>query len=162
MDGDREYSTDEIELAAEAIRNAAVGIDEQFLPDEEYLGAVSECLARQHLADASRWTQSNQDAILLYRAIGRSFQQVMDRTAGNMLRRTWLDRFFHGTRPNDTDPRNSQIALIGPLEELAMSAVIDVRFVVQVYGDTSPDERTDLLERLADTSRRELGLRDDI
>ncbi|MDJ0354402.1 hypothetical protein [Pseudarthrobacter sp. PH31-O2] len=145
----------EIEIAAAAIRNASAGVDENSLIDEDYLGAVSECLARHYVADASLWTQSNQDAILLFRAIGRSFPQVIDRAAGRMLLSSWLDRFFHGVCPADLDPRNSHLALIGPLEELSMSAAIDVRFVVQVYVDASPDERNDLLERLAETSRRE-------
>jgi len=155
MDGDREYTLSEIGLAAAAIRNAYGGVDENSLIDELYLGAVAECLAGHHLAEASLWTQSNQHAILLYRAIGRSFQQVIDCVAGNMLRESWLDRFFYGAMPNDPDPRNSNLALIAPLEELSMSAVIDVRFVVLAYGDAAPDERSGLLEKLADTSRRE-------
>lgn len=155
MEGDPEYTLGEIDLAAAAIRNACGGVDENSLIDELYLGAVAGCLAGHHLAEAARWTQSNQDAILLYRAMGRSFQQVIDRAAGNMLHESWLDRFFYGAMPNDPDPRNSNLALIAPLEELSMSAVIDVRFVVQVYGDAAPEERNGLLERLAETSRRE-------
>lgn len=65
-----------------------------------------------------------------------------------------LDRCFHGVCPHDADPRNANIAYIGPLEERAMSAVIDVEFVVQVILDATPAERQSLLERRRRKPRR--------
>jgi hypothetical protein len=46
-----------------------------------------------------------------------------------------VDRCFHVVCPNELD-RDANLALIGSLEELAMSAVVEVEFPVQVVRDT--------------------------
>lgn len=156
MDGDREYTVDEIDFAAAAIRDVPGGIDEAVLIDELYLGAVAACLTGHYLPDASHWTKANQDAVLLAKARGdRTFPEVIEYVAGDILRTSWLDRFFCGAGHNDADPKTTFLLHIGALEELAMSAIIDVRFVVQVFRDTLPQKRPELLDGLAETSRRE-------
>ena len=150
-----EYSVDEITEASEAVKNVPGGVDEDLLVDELYLGAFAAGLEARLLPEAMQWTAEHQNAILMFRATGRPFREVMRLAAGRTLRARWLDRYFHGVCPLDRDPRNAHIALIGPLEELAMSAVIDVRFVVQAVQETPPDGRQDLLEKLAETSRDE-------
>jgi hypothetical protein len=156
MDADRDYTEGEIAFHAESIRGAPGGVDPGVLIEELYLGAVAACLLGRHYAEAARWTAANQDALLLCRAMGdRTFLEAIEYVAGDMLRTNWLDRFFHGAHPRLADPRNEMLELIGPLEELSMSATLDCNFVVQVYHDTPPDERRALLERLAETSRRE-------
>lgn len=156
MDADREYMTGEIAFHAESIRDFPGGVDADVLIDELYLGAVAACLLGRHYAEAAHWTAANQDALLLCRARGdRPFSEAVEYVAGDMLRTNWLDRFFHGAHPRFADPRNEMLELIGPLEELSMSAILDCNFVVQAYRETPPDERLALLERLAETSRRE-------
>ncbi|AUZ33645.1 hypothetical protein C3B78_03620 [Arthrobacter sp. PGP41] len=155
MDLQPEYSIDEIAEASEAVKHAPGGVNEDLLVDGLYLGAFAAGLEARLLPEAMQWTAEQQNAILMFRSTGRSFREVMGLAAGKMLRARWLDRYFHGVCPLDADPRNANIALIGPLEELAMSAVIDVRFVVQVIRETIPSGRHDLLEKLAATSRDE-------
>lgn len=155
MDLQPEYSIDEITEASKAVKNVPGGVDEELLVDELYLGAFAAGLEARLLPEAMQWTAEHQNAILMFRATGRPFREVMGLAAGRTLRARWLDRYFHGVCPLDADPRNANIAHIGPLEELAMSAVIDVEFVVQVILDATPEERQSLLERLADASRGE-------
>lgn len=156
MGADREYMTDEIAFHAESIRDFPGGVDADVLIDELYLGAVAACLLGRFCAEAAQWTAANQDALLLCRARGdRNFSEAIEYVAGDMLRTSWLNRFFHGAHPRLPDPRNEMLELIGPLEELSMSATLDCNFVVQVYRETPPNERLALLERLAETSRRE-------
>lgn len=157
MLGDRDYRIDEIEFAAAAIRDAPCGgVDEPELIDELYLGAVAACLMDHYLPEPAVWTAANQDALLLSKARrDRTFPEVIDYVAGEMLRSSWLDRFFWGVSPNDPDPKTTFLRYIGALEELAMSAIVDVRFVVQVFRDTSQLQRPELLDSLAETSRRE-------
>lgn len=156
MDADGEYMAGEIAFHAESIRDAPGGVNADVLIDELYLGAVAACLLGRHYAEAAYWTAANQNAVLLCRARGdRPFSEVIEYVAGDMLRINWLDRFFHGAHPRLADPRNEMLELIGPLEELSMSASLDCNFVVQVYRETSLDERSALLERLAEISRRE-------
>ncbi|MGO4230457.1 hypothetical protein AB4Y72_16535 [Arthrobacter sp. YAF34] len=156
MDADREYTPGEIAFHAESIRGVPGGVDADVLIDELYLGAVAAFLLGRHYAQGVWWTAANQDALLLYRARGdRNFSEAVEHLAGDMLRASWLDRFFHGAHPGLPDPRNEMLDLMGPLEELSMSATIDCNFVVQAYRDTPREDRPGLLERLADTSRRE-------
>lgn len=154
--GDRGYTVDEIEFAAAAILDAPGGILEDVLVNELYLGAVAACLMGHYLPEASHWTEANQDAVLLAKARGdRTFPEVIEYVAGDMLRTSWLDRFFFGVSPNDPDPKTTYLAHIEALEELAMSAIVDVRFAVQTFRDTLPKKRPKLLDGLAETSRRE-------
>lgn len=156
MDAEGEYSPDEIAFHAEAIRDAPWPLDENILIDPLYLGAVAANLIAQHCAKAALWTAVNQESLLLARARDdRTFPGVIERVAGEMLRTSWLDRFFHGVSPNDPNPKTTYLGNIGALEELAMSAVLDCRFVVQVFRDTPTEQRCGLLDRLAETSRRE-------
>ena len=156
MDAEGEYTPDEIAFHAEAIRDAPWPLDEHILIDPLYLGAVAANLASHHCAEAPRWTAVNQDALLLARERNdRTFPEVIEYVAGDMLRTSWLDRFFHGVSPNDPDPKTTYLENIGALEELAMSAILDVRFVVQAFRDTPSKQRHALLDRLAETSRRE-------
>lgn len=156
MDTEGEYSPDEIAFHAEAIRDAPWPLDENILIDPLYLGAVAANLIAQHCAEAALWTAVNQETLLLARARDdRTFPEVIERVAGHMLRTSWLDRFFHGVSPNDPIPKTTYLENIGALEELAMSAVLDCRFVVQVFRDTPTKQRCGLLDRLAETSRRE-------
>jgi hypothetical protein len=156
MEAEREYTPDEIAFHSEAIRDAPWPLDEHILIDPLYLGAVAANLVNHHCAEASRWTAVNQDALLLARERNdRTFPEVIEYIAGDMLRTSWLDRFFHGVSPNDPDPKTKYLENIGALEELAMSAILDVRFVVQAFRDTPSKQRHALLDRLAETSRRE-------
>jgi hypothetical protein len=156
MEGDREYTVDEIEFAAAAILDAPGGVHEDALIDELYLGAVAACLMGHYLPSASKWTEANQDAVLLAKARGdRTFSEVIDYVAGDMLRTSWLDRFFYGVSPKEPDPKTIYLRHIGALEELSMSAIIDVRFAVQTFCDTIPKKRWRLLAGLAETSRCE-------
>lgn len=84
-------------------------------------------------------------------------QKVVDYVAAEMLRTSWLSRFFRGVSPNDPDPKTTFLNYVGALEELAMSAIVDVRFVVQAFRDTAAHERPQMLDRLADTSRFKRG-----
>jgi hypothetical protein len=155
MDAERYYAADEIAFHAEAIFGGP-RLDESVLIDPLYLGAVAACLTGHHCADAARWVGANQQEVLRARERNdRTFPEVVDYVAGDMLRASWLDRFFHGISPGLTDPKSTYLANMGALEELAMSAVIDVRFAVQAFRDTPTNKRDMLLDRLAETSRRE-------
>jgi hypothetical protein len=156
MDTEGDYTLDEIAFHAEAIRDAPWPLDEDVLIDPLYLGAVAACLLGHHYAEASRWTANNQATLLLARAENdRTFPEVVECVAGDMLRSSWLDRFFHGVSPNDPDPKTTYLADIAALEELSMSSAIDTRFAVQAFRETPPRRRHALLDRLAETSRRE-------
>lgn len=155
MRGDRGFSAEAIERASEAVKNAPGGVDKDVLVDELYLGACAASLEARFLPESVQWTAEYQDAVLQIRALGRPFDEVMELAAGRMLRARWLDRYFHGVCPHEPDPRNTNLTNMGSLEELAMSAVIDVEFVVQAWRETKPEERQELLERLAETSRGE-------
>ena len=155
MDAERYYAADEIAFHAEAIFGGPQ-LDESVLIDPLYLGAVAACLTGHHCADAARWVGANQKEVLRARERNdRTFPEVVEYVAGDMLRTSWLDRFFHGVSPNDPNPKTTYLQHIGALEELAMSAGLDVRFVVQVFRDTPAEQRSGLLDRLAETSRRE-------
>ncbi len=155
MEWKPDYSIEEIAEASAAVKNAPGGMDEDALINELYLGAFAACLEAKLLPGAAQWTAQHQDAILLFRSTGQPFQEVLELAAGRMLRARWLDRYFHGVCPNEPDPRNANLELMGSLEELAMSGVIEVEFAVQVVRETEEAGREDLLARLAETSRGE-------
>jgi hypothetical protein len=154
-DGDVDYTVEQIAKAAEAIRDVPGGVDADILIDELYLGAVALSLESKYVADAAQWANDYQVRILLYRAMGRSLQDSMMLTFRRMLRRRWLIRFFHGAHPAQPDPRNANVSLMGPLEELATNANMEVQFVVQAYLETPMGQRSELLTELAESSRRE-------
>jgi hypothetical protein len=155
MRADHGFSEREIEIASEAVKAAPGGVDKDVLIDELYLGACAASLEARFLPESIQWTVEYQDALLQIRAQGMPFHEVMELAAGTMLRARWLDRYFHGVCPHEPDPRNANLTHMASLEELAMSAVIDVEFVVQAWLETKPEERQELLERLAETSRSE-------
>lgn len=154
-DDDFDYTVEQIAKAADAIRDVPGGVDADILIDELYLGAVAVSLESKYVADAAQWANDYQVRILLYRAMGRSLQDTLMLTFRRLLRRRWLTRFFHGAHPAQPDPRNANISLIGPLEELATNANIEVEFVVQAYLETPVRQRAALLTELAESSRRE-------
>jgi hypothetical protein len=157
VNDDRDYTVEQIARGSAAIRECAGGVDENVLVDELYVASVAARLVGHYVnnSHAIRWTTEHQERILLFRGTGWNFPDVFEITTGEMLRACWLERFFHGAHPQQPDPRNSNTTLAGPLEELSMNANIDVRFVVQAYLETSVAEREELLEKLADTSRRQ-------
>ncbi|MFF2244302.1 hypothetical protein ACFVTM_09005 [Arthrobacter sp. NPDC058130] len=130
-DGDFDSTVEQIAKAAEAIRDVPGGVDPDVLIDELYLGAVAASLESKYVADAAQWANDYQVRILLYRAMGRSLQDTPMLTFRRMLRRRWLTRFLYGAHPDQPDPRNANILLIGPLEELATNSATN--------GSTSPD-----------------------
>jgi hypothetical protein len=155
VEDDFDYTVEQIAKAAEAIRDVPGGVDADILIDELYLGAVAASLESKYVAEAAQWANDYQVRILLYRAMGRSLQDTLMLTFRRMLRRRWLMRFFHGAHPDQLDPRNANISLIGPLEELATNANMEVQFVVQAYLETPIGQRHELLTGLAESSRRE-------
>lgn len=155
MNMPRSYTEAEVAQAASAVGGCPGGTDEDMLIDVLFLGAVASFLEQKFVRDSSRWTADNQETLLSLRAMGKSFDQVIEHLAEPMMSATWLSRFFHGAHPDLQDPKNALIELMGSLEELSMTATVDCCFVVLAYRETPPNRRARLLTALAETSRQE-------
>jgi hypothetical protein len=143
------HTPEEIAFAAEGIRLCPGGVDPDALIEGAlFLGAIALDLERC-VPSAAEKVAANQDRIAYFRGRGMRFAELSALTANVVLGSLWLDEFFDGVCPKESDPKAIFMDSIAALEELSSGRQVPAAFAVHAFLETPPPERQSLLTALA-------------